>query len=149
MCLVLCGKVHKPAWARPHSSNAPVTAATSGCASPRSHRSGRIDSGPKNPRLPQRVAKFEPANRPSASSIAKDRMCGAPVATVDIIEIGPERVEIGRSEERAEGGAHDALCLAQIGFGERSDGGHRLLPIRCGCYRPDRRRRNRRSFAAP
>jgi|ERR1700740_357166 hypothetical protein len=47
---------------KPQLSKTLEAAATSGCARPRFHKSGRIDSGPKNARLPQRVAKFDPAS---------------------------------------------------------------------------------------
>ena len=39
---------------------------------------GPVVSGPKNPTLPQRVAKFDPTSTPSSSSAAKAAVCSAP-----------------------------------------------------------------------
>jgi hypothetical protein len=42
---------------------------------PWSHRSGRTVNGPKNPTLPQLVAKFDPTSSPS--TIAAKAACGS------------------------------------------------------------------------
>jgi len=47
-------------------------------------------------------------------------------AAINVIEIRPEIVEIGNAHEGPEGASYDALRLAQVTLGERTDFGHRV-----------------------
>ena len=73
-------------------------------------------------------------------------MFGSELA-VDVVEVGPEIVEIGRAEKRAEGAAYDALGLRQVLVRKRSYVvRHLLLPFFGTQTRLARSARARRSL---
>ena len=47
---------------------------------------------------------------------------------VDIVEVGPEILRVGRTEKRAKGGAKDAPGCRQVALGQRSNDGAQRFP---------------------
>ena len=103
---------------------------------PRSHSAGRTDSGPKKPKLPSsRLSRIARGHHVLHELHIRPRHMGRGEAAVGIVEIGPEIVEVGDAEKRAEGVPHDRRPFVEITGFERSDDRHRASP------RGDNRRR--------
>src|SRR5690348_11936667 len=97
-----------------------MTAPTRSFPIPCACRSGRTVIGPKNPTLPPVGDEIRPDQLPvQLRGETGDVLSREPA--IDIVEVGPEILRVGRTEKRAEGGAEDAPGCRQIAPRQRSN----------------------------